>query len=484
MSIFIRNLAKGAKWTAIEKILNQLSKFLVIVILARLLTPEDFGLVAIVLFFVLIAESFISAGFTHAYINADDKGESEERLFSNLIFLNFIVGVIASLILICLSSTISQFYGDERIGLVVTVLAFLLIFDSISYAIKAKLEKKLQFDVITKINIPVFIISSLFAVLYAWSYEDYWALVIQQIIYKIFILFFYIKKNSNSKFEVNHINKEQITYLYHYGWKLQLATTLNTTSKEMNTLLIASSSGVGTAGIYSRANNLQVLIIQTIVNVIEKVTFPLLSELNRKSGSLIPYFRKSNKIFALLIYPILAIVFINSDSIIKIIFGSGWIQVSDLLKILIISGGFRFLQSSNLTFLKVIGRTDLILKLRITECISVITFLFVGLNWGIKGLVLAQTLSTICNWLIVAKITSIYSTYTIYQQASDVSKYLISALVAFVLVMALIEDFDLYFIFEFILSTIIYISLYLICLVIFKVPEIKYIYQYIKAKFK
>jgi teichuronic acid exporter len=421
---FLGDIANGVKWTAIDKLSSQVIKFLLVVILSRFLTPEHFGLIAIAMFFVLLAENFISSGFTHAYVNlGDDKDGSLLALF----FLNSCASILLTSLVLLSSSYISDFYQSEDLKYVLDLLALIIILDGAAAVYKSKLEKDLKFNIIALINLPSLIISTCICVVFAWCNYGVWSLVIQVLSYKTVTLAmscWLVKPNFNtSNFML------RVKQFLKYGWTLQLAAVANNTSKEMNTLMIASSSGLSDTGHYSRANNLQNIIVQTSVMIIEKVTFPVMSKFKSERDKVISSIRLTNKIFAFAIYPVLMLVYFNSELLVKLVFGSGWGSTADILSILVFAGIFRFMQSSNLTLLKVFGYTGEILKLRLIESAITVVILGLGLKYGLKGLLVSQIISVAISYVMIALFSSKLTGYTIIEQIKDVLPYAFSALV-------------------------------------------------------
>ncbi|EJG1636728.1 lipopolysaccharide biosynthesis protein [Vibrio alginolyticus] len=434
MNNFVKQLKIGTKWTVLDKVANQLLKFLVLMVLARLLTPEDFGLVAIAMFFVIICETIVSSGLTHAYINTSENNKS---LFFNLVISNLVIGILLTTILIMISSLIEEHYEIIGLGLVIKSLSVIIVLDSFYFSLRAKLEKELEFKKSAFINLPSYFIGAISGVAAAYLGAGYWALVIQLIVYKLIGLGLMLAVFSFSDKDEPKSNRVELRYIrsfFHYGWKLQISAVLNVFSKEMSVLLIGGNLGVSNAGTYSRANNLQNLVMQTVVLVVERVAFPILSKFKDNSSELRGAFALTNRLYGLFLYPLIFLVSLNSNIIVEVIFGPGWKDSAEVLSIIVLCGLTRFMQSTNLTHLKVIGRTDVLLKLRVSEVVITLTFLYFGLKWGIIGLAYAQVISTFTNYLVMAIVSSKYTDFKLVEQISgNLNVLLLSTLLYIVL---------------------------------------------------
>ncbi|MFL9754205.1 lipopolysaccharide biosynthesis protein [Vibrio cyclitrophicus] len=427
MSKFIASLGKGAKWTVIDKVLNQFFKVVVLIFMARLLTPEEFGFITIATFFILIAESFVNSGFTHAYINSR---VGKEQGFTNLVILNIITSILFCVIIICFSVFIEEYYEIEGLSDLLCVFSPIIIIDSLYSCYRALAEKELKFKSITIVVLPSYVAGAIVGIACAYNGLSYWSIVIQHFVYKSLLLILTYNTLGKNSINYNSINTRIIKDYINYGWKLQISALINVFSKELNSFVIGTSVGVSQAGLYARVNNLQALIVQTVVMVVERVSFPLLSSNKDRPEELVENTRTTNILFAMVLYPILCSLYINSEDVIFVLFGSEWVHASSMLEILLFAGFVRFMQSSNLTYLKVISRTDVVLKLRIAEAIISVTAISIGYNWGLKGLVISVVIASYISYVIIALVSSRLSSYRLISQIKDVILLFIASIIS------------------------------------------------------
>lgn len=446
------------KWVAIEKIATQVFRFIFIAILARFLSPADFGVVAIAGFFVMLSEVFVNSGFTHAYIRENNRNRDE--LITSLAILNFLFGFAIFAIIQMASSVIGEFYNDHNVNLTLQVLSIIIIIDSVIAIIKADYEKKLDFSIISYLNVIAMVISMVFGIVLAFKGLTYWSLVVQTIahrsIYLVLALVF-----CEYKFKWRY-NPQVTKSLFLFGWTLQLSAIINIVSKNTNTLIIGKFAGSAAVGFYSRAQSLQSTISQVVIQIIERVTFPELSNISENS-QLVNKTKINLRYFSFLVSPIVFLCSYNSDNIIYITLGGGWSDTANYFEILIFTGILRILHSVNLTYLKVIGKVSIILYLRLIEILIVILLLIYLSKYGILAMVWGQVAILLIMYPIIVKYTLKYSGYGIKEQLTNIFPFVSTSFISYcALILLDVEKYSTFL--SLTLSTVLFLLFYFFAL--------------------
>ena len=411
-----QKIVSGTKWTAIDNIASRLLQLAAVSVMARLLTPEDFGLVAIGLFFIAFGAAIEASGFTFAYIREHD---ADTDAFSALQVLSLGTALLVVLLLLGGAHVIAEFYDRPILEAVVAALSLTILIDGLSSPLRAHCEKSLEFRTTAKVRLAALVVSAVVAIASALMGAGFWALVLQQIVQRLTVLALLVLRGGYPRLRRPNIQKCR-EYLA-YGWPLQLAGMLNILSREVNTVVVGKVVGVTAAGIYSRANNLQALLVQTTVSTVEKVAFPALSQVRDRQEDLLRWTRTSNRIYSFLIYPCLATMLVASDDVVAFLFGPQWGEAGYYMKFLVAIGWVRFLQSGNLTLLKVQGNTTSALTFRIYEALITVAMMMLAIPFGMIGLVLGQVASAYLSYVLVALRTQKSTGYTLTAQIEDVA---------------------------------------------------------------
>lgn len=411
-----RKIVSGTKWTAIDNIASRLLQLAIVSVMARLLTPEDFGIVAVGLFFIAFGAAIEGSGFTFAYIRDRDH---DSDAFSALRVLSLGTALAIVVLLLAGAHLIAQFYQRPVLETVVAALSVTILIDGLSSPLRAHCEKALEFSVTAKARLAGLAVGAVAAIASAMLGAGFWALVVQQLVQRLTFLALLIVRGGYPR--SSRLSLQRCREYLAYGWPLQLAGMLNILSREVNTVFIGKVVGISAAGIYSRANNLQALLVQTTVNTVEKVAFPALAQVRDRQEDLVRWTRISNRIYSFLIYPCLAVMLVASDDLVAFLFGPQWAEAGYYMKFLVAIGCVRFLQSGNLTLLKVQGNTTSALAFRIYEAVITITMMLLAMPFGMNGLVLGQVAAAYASYLLVALRTQRSTGYTLPAQIEDVA---------------------------------------------------------------
>lgn len=414
-----RNIKSGLKWLTIEKLFLQISKFIFFIVLARALSPEEFGVVAISGILIGLGDSFLSSGFTHAYIR--DSDDDKELKFNSLIAINILFGALFTFLVFTLSPYVGEWYESGEVTSCLQVLCFNLVFNSLASTLRANNDKSLLFGFTSFCNVLAIVLSYIISLLYMW-YEgaSYWVLVVQTLIHKSLYTLFLMFRSYRHIRPRYGVSKKIIQLYVAFGWKLQVATVITFLSKDITTLILGKYAGLNMASLYSRANNLQVLVSQIVIQIVDRIAFPVMSKVKSENDKLILIAEKTNLFLSTILAPTVFCLFIYSESIIYTLFGPQWMDASPLLRILSIHGFFRYMQSVNLNVLKVKGYTSYIMYLRIFEALSILSISYSLIAYGVNTLVYGLLILNFLICLILNFQVNKVIGFSIYKQVSSV----------------------------------------------------------------
>lgn len=404
-------------WSVTERFGNQGIQFLIGLMLARLLMPEDYGLLGMLLIFISIAQVFVDGGFSAALIR---RKEVSDQDYSTVFWFNLGVALLCYLIIYTTSPFIADFYDEPLLAPLAKVVALNIIINAFGMIQKTLLTKKLDFKTQAKINIASILISGVIGIIAAWRGCGVWALVIQNITKNVLVNAGFWLQSSWRPGRV--FSQTAFRELFGFGSKLLLSSLINAVSENLYAIIIGKLYNAKSLGFYTRANQFQKLPVSSIYGAIGVVSYPVLAELKDEPVKLREAYRSMIRMVAWCLFPVMVILGAVAEPMVKIVLTDKWLPCVPLLQILCIVGAFYPLHAINLDMLKVKGRSDLFLKLEVAKQFLNIVMIVVCFRWGVYGLVWgAVALNVVCYY-----INTIYSKKMIGYGMSDQLKDLLA----------------------------------------------------------
>lgn len=406
---------KGIGWSAIDNISNYAVTFFVGLILARLLTPDDYGLIGIVTIFTMICECFVRAGFGTALIRKKDATEDDYstvfvcNLFTSL-FLYFVLFLSAPLIA-------SFFHRDELISLV-RVSSLGMIVSSFSIVQSTRLTKRIDFKSQTKVTIAAAIIRSIVGLIMAFSGLGVWAIVGQSLSGNISSTAFlcYI----NRWMPRFHFSKSSFKYLFSFGSKLLISDIITTIWNQVYSFVIGRCYKPAVLGQYTRAKMFDGLLSSNLTVVVQRVTFPVLSELQDDKARLKEGYRRVIRATMLVSFLGSLMMASVAKPMMIVLVGEQWIEASYYLQIVLFSTMLFPLHSINLNMLLVLGRSDLFLKLDIIKKIIAVIPILLGIFIGIYWMLISSVVVGLVHYYINTYYSGKFLNYSFFSQIKDI----------------------------------------------------------------
>lgn len=373
---------QGVIWTGIQQFGSQGISFIVSIILARLLTPSEFGLVAMILVFISISQTILDSGLSQSLIRTADPDTLD---YSTVFYFNLVVSLLLYGILYLSAPFISVFYEQPALIMLLRVLGLILIVKAFSIVQLTKLTKEMNFKLQTIITLPALLGSALVAVIMAFNGFGVWSLIAYRLIREILnssLLWIYSKWKPNLLFSIL-----KFKYHFKFGVNLLFSGILNGVFNNLYTLIIGKYFSAAQLGYFNRANSLQRLPVQNLGNILNKVTYPMFSKINDNDQKLRKAYLKVIGLSIFVMSPIMIFMGVLAKPLILFLLTDKWIAVVPYLQPLLIAGLLYPIHSFNLNILKVKGRSHLFLRLEIIKKIITVLAVLFAINYGVIGLV-------------------------------------------------------------------------------------------------
>ena len=382
-----KKVVKGVIWSAIERFSVQGIQFVVSIILARLLTPSDFGIVAIVLFFSTIFQTVNESGFSTALVHKQNRDALD---YSTAFITNLIIGIISYLFLYVSAPLIAHFYDNDALIGVMRILPLNLIIQALGLVPLASFTIDVDFKTQARASLTAAIVSGAVGIGCAYSFRNVYAIVVQQISYSVVdvsLMWHFSKCRFPVKFSISRFKK-----LFSYAGKLIGARVINVVFDDIYSLAIGKIYTPAVLGCYNRSMSFRQVLSKNIINIVQRVSVPLLCDsqhdLVRMKSVLLRFLSST----ALIVFPLLAGLMVLSQPLIMVLLGEEWLMSAKLLVYGCPCGFFYLVSTFNRNIYNATGRTDLALKTElIKKSLFVVIFLFT-MNYGIEILLLGLVL--------------------------------------------------------------------------------------------
>ena len=426
--------AKGLFWSAMERFGAQGIQFIFGIMITRILLPEDFGLVGMILIFMAVGQTLVDSGFGSALIWKKDPTPAD---YSTVFYFNVSFSMVLYVIFFFLAPLIARFYDETQLTDLIRVLCLNFIILSFSLIQQTVLQKRVDFKLLTYVNVAGSLIAGIIALFMAVKGFGAWAIVIQ-ILAKSFItsllLWIFNKWRPLLTFSWNSLKE-----LFNYGSKLTLAGLIYTIFQYLYFNIIGKLFPVASLGFYTRASQLQEFPVKTIASVFNRVAFPVFSTIQNDNERLKNAVGKTLRTMVFFTFPLLFGLIAVSDQLIEVVLTEKWLPASGYFKLLCWIGLFFTFQIINAEILKSKGKSNLVLKIEIITKTILVINIFITYRWGITAIIWGQMVTVFISFIIGSHYVNKIIGYSIWQQMKDVSIYFINSLSMFFVVRSIPE---------------------------------------------
>ncbi|WP_035716039.1 lipopolysaccharide biosynthesis protein [Christiangramia echinicola] len=412
----------GLMWTFAQQFGNQLIGFSVSLVLARILLPEEFGLIAMIAVFVAVGNGLLDSGLSKSLIRDGDADNSD---YSTVFFFNLFAGLLIYLLAFISAPLISQFYDYPILTNIIRVYCLSFLFTAATSVQLARLTKEMKFRTQTLVALPAAVIAGILGIVLAIKDFGVWSLVYSSLVNAIvscILIWKYSGWYPSLSFNTAKFKKH-----WDYGYKLGLADLLNRFFNNIFLVIIGKYFSAAQLGFYSRAETMKQFPVSNLDRALNKVSFPLFIEIKDDPRRLRVAFKKLLKMVIFVVSPVLLILAAMAEPLFRFFFTEKWLPSAPYFQVLCLSGLLFPLHSYNLGILNIYGRSDLFLKLEVYKKFLIVLVILLAIPFGIYGLLWGQVALSLVAFFINAKYTQKYIFYSPLRQLWDIVPFFMVA---------------------------------------------------------
>ena len=424
---------KGVGWSFGGSVASYGITFLVGIVLARILSPSEYGLIGIVMVFVNVFDGIIDSGFSNALIRKKDATDVD----NNTMFItNLVISVLLFILMYTGAPAIARFFKNETLIPITRVMSFYLIINAFCLIQRTLLTKALDFKTQTKCNVISAIVSGVIGVGMALLGYGVWSLVGQQlsrIFFNTLCIWFYNKWRPNFTF-----SKDSFKDLFGFGWKLMASGILNSIWGQIYQIVIGRCYSTATLGQYTKAREYVDLVSRNVTSVVQRVSYPTLSIIQDDINRLKNGYRRVIRVTALVVFMMVFFMAGCAKQLILVLIGDQWLPCVPMMQLVCFSMALFPLHAINLNMLQVQGRSDLFLKLEIVKKVIGILPILAGIFFNIYWMLIVGFITGGCiDFWLNSFYSGKYIGYSTGQQILDILPSLTVSFVVAVPVYAL-----------------------------------------------
>lgn len=402
-------------WKIMENGGSQGVQFIVSLVLARLLSPKEYGLIAMATIFITIANVLVQNGFATALIQRKDDKAGD---YSSVIILNFMVALALYLLLYFFSPEIAEFFDNPEIPGVLKSLGLVVFPGGVISVQNAYISKRMRFKSLFIATFFASILSGIVSIYLAFKHFGVYALVWQQLIY-YFSLMTILFIVSDFKF-IWDFEIYRLKLLFSFGWKILVASLIDTAFENLNALVLGKVYNEETLGNYNRGEQFPKLIVMNLGSAIQSVMLPLMSAKQDSKESVRELLKNSVRLAGYIILPMMAGLIAVADILIAVLLGEKWLSSVPFLRFLCLAYAFWPIHIANLQAINALGRSDKFLKLEIIKKIIGLTALAIGVYFGSIAVVAMKAVADFIGIFVNSYPNKELLDYDIKKQIKDV----------------------------------------------------------------
>lgn len=402
-------------WRFAERIGAQLVGFIVSIVLARILSPSDYGTIALVTVFTTILQVFVDSGLGNALIQKKDADNVD---FSTVFYTNIMFCIIIYLIVFFCAPLIAKFYNNEQLIAITRVLGITILISGVKNVQQAYVSRKLIFKKFFFATLAGTIGAGILGIILAKNGYGVWALVAQQLFnltVDTIILWITVKWRPQKVFSFKRLKE-----LFSYGWKLLVSAILDTTYNNIRQLLIGKLYSSSDLAFYNKGKQLPELVVNNINTSIDSVLLPTMSKEQEHKEKVKAMTRRAIKTSVFIMSPLMMGLAFTSNNVIKILLTDKWLPTLPYLCIFCITFMFYPIHTANLNAIKAMGRSDLFLKLEIIKKIMGIILLLITMNISVIAMAISLLISGLISQIINSWPNKKLLNYSYFDQLKDI----------------------------------------------------------------
>lgn len=466
----------GMIWSAVQKFGNMGISFVSNIVLARMLTPEDYGCIGMLAIFIVVSNTFVDGGFGSALIQ---KNEPTQKDYSTIFWWNIFISSVLYGGLYLSAPFIAEFYHMPLLSSVLRVQGIVLIINSLNIIQTNQLRKQLKFKRLANVTIIAHVVAAVSAIFLAWKGWGVWALVAQQIIASsvISILLWVL----NKWLPDFSFSKESFKQLFAFGSFILISNLINTFCNNIQGLLIGRFFSPAVMGYYAQAHKLEAIASQSFSGVVDQVSYPVLSKFQNDNNAMKSVLQKLMVSLSFVTFPMMLILILVAKPLILLLYGEQWLECVPYFQILCVAGMAACLQGVLYFAVASKGKSkDLFVWTIIKRFVGLLAMLVGMCLWSVKGLLWGMVFGSCFVMFSNAYLVSKHIDYILYQQIKDLLPLLFVSLFAFILtyIISFLLVCNVYI--ESLIIVLVYLAIYLCLSYFLKISALDYCVEFIK----
>ena len=417
---------KGAAWSGFDNVAQYMAGFIVSIVLARLLSPGDYGLLGLTAVFTAVCTTLINGGFSSALIRKKDATEDD---FNTVFIVNLTMSIFLYMLIFLCSPLIADFFGRKELISLTRVASVDMIIGALALVQQTRLTKRIDFKSQTKITLIAVVTGGIVGIAMAFIGFGVWALIAQHLSSRCIrtVLLWRVNKwIPKLKF-----SKKSFNDLFGFGWKMAVSGILDTVWKELYQVVVGKYYSPATLGQYSRAKHFSQIFSSNLTYVVERVTYPVLSSIQDEHARLISAYRRIIKTTMFITAICMFFLGAVSEPLLFCLIGPKWNDAAAYLPLICINGTLYPLHSLNLNMLKVQGRSDLFLGLEIVKKIIGLPPLFVCYFYGVMPMLYVALVTGVIAYFLNSYFPGKILGYTSWMQIKDIApSFLVATIIS------------------------------------------------------
>lgn len=472
-----RRILTSLLWKFLEMGGTQGIQFLISIILARLLSPTDYGMVAIVTAFITIASVFVQSGLNTALIQ---KKNVDDLDYSSVFYLSLLIAIVLNIFLFAIAPVIASFFSMPQIVWVIRVLSINLIFGAMNSVPHAIIARNLQFKLLFYRSAIALSISGALGIVMAYQGYGVWALVAQSLIGQVtvtIVLWFTLRWRPRLICSI-----ERLKTLFSFAWKLLISSLIDTAYSEIRSLVVGKKFTPELLGIYDKGQKFPSLIVTNVNGSVQAVMFPVLASQQDDRNRAKNIMRRSIITSSFVVFPLMMGLAVTAEPMVRVILTDKWLPSVPFIQIACFVYGLMPIHTANLQAINALGRSDIFLKLEVIKKILGVLILVISVFWGIYAIAIGGFVSGILGSFINAYPNKQLLDYSYKEQIIDIlPSYLLSILMGVIVFPLKWLDLPtvLILVLQVAVGAIVYISL----AKVFKMESYTYLMNLIKTYF-
>lgn len=469
-----RKTVRGVIWSGVERFSTQFIHFLVTIILARMLTPDDFGLIGMLLVFIAVSQSLIDSGFSLALIRKQNRNDLDN---STVFYFNVVTSLFVYLLLYAIAPWVASFFNEPQLTVLMRVLCVIVIINSFSVIQRALYTATVNFKTQAKATTIAAILSGVVGIACAYKGAGVWALVIQYLANSFLntvLLWYYSSWRPLLVFSWKSFKE-----LYLFGFNLMVVGVLETIYQNSYQIFIGKFFSTASLGHFTQAKTIANFPSNNLSSVIGRVTYPIMSTIQDDNERLSEVYRRLARIIAFGVFPLMCGLAALSVPTIHALIGSKWHFAAILMVPLSFSFMFYPIHAINMNVLQVKGKSKLYLKSEMIKKIISIAFLVGTIPFGIVVMCYGRIVSSILTLLVNMFYTSRQVEISLYSLIKDLLPILSLSLGMFGIVMLATSGFENIYA-QLCVGILVGVLFYFGGAYLMKIKELEYVYNLTK----